>query len=306
MAYEDLAYISSGFTDGSTSVGVTALAADGTTIILCNEDDLSTLGTSTLTGNEAVITVSALVEGQRIIAFVGAIGEKTFGGRTVLASGELHTGWQTPQTVEVDGEEFTAAEYETTTGKKLPSIYTPSAYNRVAELNSTFFENIPSQEISFSIRIDRNYGSTTVTVEDVEGAPNGHLIQFDSDAAGNGTSKTYSANGSYQVKVIDADVSTRFVTRSFTVTATSPPPETSAISNGSYNQSGLNATIIADSAVALEGKIDGIGSYADFVLIGGKRWVCGTYTLPSAGTYTMRARVKSNTSDEIVITATIY
>ena len=307
MAYEDLAFIFSGNLPGSTSVGVQAAAADGTDIIVCNEDGLAELGTGELLGGEVVVTVSpALIEGQRIIAFVGAIGEKTMGGCLVLPSGELHTGWKRPEAVTVDGEEQSVSEYEEATGNEVPDVYDPTAFNRVAELNSGFFDAIPDQALSFNLRIDRNYGTTTATVEDVEGAPNGFLIQFDSDSPSNTDAKTYNANGTYQAKVIDADVPTRYVTRTFSVTSTSPPPGSSAISNMSYTQSGLDATIIADCALALEGKIDGIGSYADFVLLGGKRWVSGAYTLLAAGTYTMRARVKSDTADEIVITATIY
>ena len=307
MAYEDLAFIFSGYTDGSASVGVSASAVDGTGIIVCNEDDLTQLGTGSLLGNEVLVTVSpALIEGQRVIAFVSAIGEKTMGGRLVLPSGELHTGWKRPETVTVGEDEQSVSDYEAETGNEVPDVYDPTVFNRVAELNSGFFDAITDQDLSFNIRIDRNYGTTTVTVEDVKGAPNGFLIQFDSDAEGNTDAKTYSANGSHQVKVIDADVPTRFTIRTFVVTATSPPPVSSEISNMSYTQIGLDATIVADSTLALEGKIDGVGGYADFVLLGGKRWVSGTYTLLSAGTYTMRARVKSDTADEIVITATIY
>ena len=307
MAYENLAFIFSGNLDGSAAVGVTAQAADGTTIVVCNEENLAQLGTGSLLGSEVVVTVSPVLQsGQRIIAFVGDIGEKSMGGRLVLPSGDLHTGWKNPETVTVGAQTQTVAEYQTATGNEVPDMYDPTLYNRVAELSGTFFDSIPEQKISFNLRIDRNYGTTTATVEDVAGVPSGFLIQFDTDAVSNTAAKTYSSNGSYQVKVIDAEDSTRYVTSTFVVTATSPPPSSSTISNLSYTQSGLNATIIADCALALEGKIDGVGSYADFVLLGGKRWVSGTYTLLAAGTYTMRARVKSNTADEIVITATIY
>ena len=58
--------------------------------------------------------------------------------------------------------------------------------------------------------------------------------------------------------------------------------------------------------MALEGKIDGVsGAYADLVFAGGKRWVSGAYTIPTAGDYVLRVRVKATTADEIIINATI-
>lgn len=309
MAYENLAYIASGNTDGSTQVLVVAAATNGTLVFVCDENDLSTLGTGEMLGGECLVSVSpALTEGQRIIAFLGEIGLATIGGREVLASGETFTGWKLPQTIEVNGTPIDVEEYETTTGQKVPALYDPEAINRVAQINSAFFDSIPAQEINFGIRIDRNYGTTTVTVENVTGAPNGFLIQFDGGAIGNTDAKTYTANGTYIVKVLDAQNSARSLTRTYVVSSTSPPPATSDISNASYTQSGQSVQIIADalSSIALEGKIDGVSaSYADLVFLGGKRWISGAYTIPTAGAYVLRVRVKANTADEIIINATI-
>ncbi len=303
-----VAFIFDGYTDGSTLVKVQADAVEGTDVFVCDDSNQSVLGTGELLGGEVSITVSpALAEGQRIIAYLTSVGYYTMGGITVLPSGELHTGWEKPVTVEVDEVQIPVEEYEADTDTQVPDVYNPEAVNRVAEMESTFFEKIPAQVIAFNLRIDRNYGTTTVTVEDVTGALSGFLIQFDGDEPSNIDAKNYTVNGTYEVKVIDAEDDTRFTTVSFTVTSTSPPPEDSEISNASYVQDGVNVTLIADSTLALEGKIDGVsGSFADMVLVGGKRWVSGTYVVPGAGAYTMRVRVKTDTPDEIVISSTIY
>lgn len=309
MAYESLAFIAIGNTDGSTQVLVTAAAANGTDVIVCDENDLSTLGTGELDGGECLVSVSpALAEGQRVIAFLGEIGLATMGGREVLASGETYTGWKLPETVDVDGTPIAVEDYEAVTGQQVPAVYAPENINRVAQINSAFFDSIPPQGLNFGIRIDRNYGTTTVTVENVTGAPNGFLIQFDGGAIGNTDAKTYSANGTCNVKVIDAENSTRSLTKTYTVSSTSAPPSSSDISNASYVQSGQQVQIIADalSSIELEGKIDGVsGSYAALVFVGGKRWVSGFYTIAAAGDYVLRVRVKATTADEKIINATI-
>lgn len=304
-----LALIYDGFLDGSTSVKVNAEHADGTTIILCDEDDLTELGTGTLTNQDATITLAiALIEGQRIIAFVEAIGEKTAGGRAVLASGYISTGWKTPTTITVGETEYTLEEYEAETGNEIPLVYDPSCVNRVSELALT--ATTPSETpISFLVKIDRDVTQTVVYVEDVLGVVD-YLIQFDEDTAGNDDSKIYTADGTYQVKVIDADNAGRYTTRIYTVDVTTAPPVSSEITNASYVQSaGIYPIIelIADSDLALEAKVDGVmGAYDDMVFVGGKRWRIGTIYMPAAGTYIGHVRVKTDTPDTVAITITVY
>lgn len=304
-----LALIYDGFLDGSTAVKVNAEHADGTTIILCDEDDLTQLGTGTLTNQDVTITLAiALVEGQRIIAFVGAIGEKTAGGRAVLASGYISTGWKTPITITVGETEYTPEEYETATGIEVPLIYDPFCVNRVSELALT--ATTPSESpISFLVRIDRDVTQTVVTVEDVLGVTE-YLIQFDNDVAGNDDSKIYTVDGTYQVTVSDANNAGRYTTRIYTIDVTTAPPVSSEISNASYVQSaGVYPIVelIADSTLALEAKIDGVhGTYLDMDFIGGKRWRLSTIYMPSAGTYIARVRVKSDTADAVSYTVTVY
>lgn len=300
-----LVFIFDGYTDGSTTVKVQADAADGVEVFVCDENSQITLGSAELLGGEASVTVSALSTGQRIIAYLEEVGYYTMGGIEVLESGEYLTGWAKPTEVQFEGQTLTVEEFETATGQQVPDVYLPENVNRVAQTNRAFFASIPDQKIAFVVRIDRNYGTTTVTVESVTGVPNGYVVKFDSDAAGNTHSKTYSLNGTYQVQVIDAETAARYTTRSFTVTSTSPPPSSSEISNTSYLQSVTNVYLIADSDEALEAKIDGVSSFADMVFTGGKRWISGAIVVSTPDTYTARIRVKATTSDEIVLQITI-
>lgn len=273
----NVALIFEGFLDGSQLVKVFADEVDGTDIVLCDEGDLTVLGTGEISGNEASITLAiALIEGQRIIAFVTEAG--TAGGREVLASGYLATGWKKPAAITVGETEYTLEEYEAETGNEVPDIYDPSCVNRVSEI--ALSQTIPSETpISFLLRIDRDVTQTVVSVEDVLGVVE-YLIQFDDDAAGNDDSKIYDADGTYQVKVIDEADATRQTTRVYTIDVTTAPPEDSEISNASYVQSaGIYPIIelIADSDLALEAKVDGVmGSYDDMVFVGGKRWRIST------------------------------
>jgi type III secretion system FlhB-like substrate exporter len=302
----NVALIFEGFLAGSTSVKVYAEEIDGTTIVLCDENDLSVLGTGTISNNEAVITPGVtLIEGQRIIAFVGSAG--TAGGREVLVSGYISTGWKKPLTITVGETEYTVEEYEAATGNQVPLIYDPSCVNRMSE--QALKDTIPSETpISFLVRIDRDITQTVVSVEDVLGIAE-FLIQFDSDAAGNDDMKIYDANGTYQVKVIDAADATRQTTRIYTIDVTTEPPAESEISNASYVQSsGVYPIIeiIADSNLALECKVDGVTNYLDMDLIGGKRWRYSNLPLPATGTYIARVRVKTDTADAVAMNATIF
>ena len=304
-----LGLIYQGFEDGSTSVKVSAAGqADGTDIILCNEDDLTVLGSGTTLSGDCTITLgTALIVGQRIIAFVGEA--DIAAGREVLESGYLSTGWKRPTTITVGETEYTPDEYETATGNEVPDVYDPLCVNRVAELNflnSAFTSQTP---ITFTLTIDRsNDAQTTVTVADAAGADD-FLYKFDTDDADNNPIKVYDADGTFQVQVIDAADSGHYTTKVYAIDVTAPAPPLSEISNASYVQSaGVFPIIdvIADSTPALECKIDGVmGSYADMVFTGGKRWKYAGTPLPTTGTYNVRVRVKTDTPDEVQYTATI-
>lgn len=302
----NVALIFEGFLAGSTLVKVYAEEVDGTDIILCDEDDLSVLGTGEITNHEASITLAiALLQGQRIIAFVGTAG--TAGGREVLASGYISTGWKKPTSITVGETDYTVEEYEAATGNEVPFIYDPSCVNRVSEISLK--DTIPSETpISYLVRVDRGTTQTVVSVEDVLGVAE-YLIQFDDDAAGNDDTKIYDEDGTYQVKVIDAADATRQTTRVYTVDVTTDPPAESEIANASYVQSaGVYPIIeiIADSDLALECKVDGVSNWLDMDLIGGKRWRKSNLPLPATGTYIARVRVKTDTVDAMSMNAVIY
>lgn len=302
----NIALIYEGFLAGSTLVKVYAEEADETEIVLCNEEDFSVLGTGEISNNEAAISLgTALLEGQRIIAFVGEAG--TAGSREVLASGYISTGWKKPVTITVGETEYTVEEYEAETGNQVALLYDPLCINRVSEM--ALRDEIPSQTpISFLVRIDRDITQTVVSVEDVLGVVE-FLIQFDDDTEGNDNTKIYTADGTYQVKVIDAADATRQTTRVYTIDVTTAPPEDSEISNASYVQSaGVYPIIeiIADSDLALECKVDGISNWLDMDLIGGKRWRYSNLPMPTTGLYIARVRVKTDTADAVAMNATIY
>ena len=313
MANEHLALIYDGFFDGSTAVKVRAQTSNGTTILVYDEDSLVLLGTATISANRATVTVPALSTSQRIIAFVGAIGEKTYGGRTVLMSEVKTTGWRKPVSVLVGEDEVSVEDYEAENDVHVPAIYEPDLFNKIAEFPVDYLKDLAEEPITFVLRIERNSENTVVTIEDLQGVNAGYLIKFDNDVANTTLTKTYTSTGTFQVKVSDATNPLRFKTKTYSVTITAPPPPESEISNTSYTYEWAGAllgmTAFADSDVALEWKIDGVtvgvDGYIAMNFQGGRRWSNSYGTPGGPGNYTVRIRVIGDPADEVVFTATL-
>ena len=198
----NLAIIAQGFHGGSSSVLVYADAPDGTLIRVFDDETKVEIGSGSLVGGKIEITLTpSLFTGQRIIAYVGEFGEKTFGSTIVLESETEATGWKVADTV--NGIPY--AEYLEAGGSMVAELYTPDeCRNVVIDRNTT--SKALSIPVTFNLRITESQGGTVqVVVENVAGSIGGFFVRFDSDAFGAETTKTYSANGAYQVKVWSAD-----------------------------------------------------------------------------------------------------
>jgi hypothetical protein len=193
-----LAIITSGFYSGSPNVNVTADVADGTSILIYDDETKDLLGSALISDGEAVVAIaSELYAGQRIIPYVTAFGKDTFGAVIVTESEVEHTGWKIPETVDaVPYDDYLAAG-----GAALPAVYDPASCRNFSR-DMDAIERAIDAPITFILRqIESQAGTIQVLIENIEGAIGGFFTKFDADASGTSTSKIYSANGTYQVKV---------------------------------------------------------------------------------------------------------
>ncbi|MCP1384804.1 hypothetical protein [Runella salmonicolor] len=308
MAFEQLAYIIGGAFAGSTQVQVQAVQANGTVVrvyeaIFGEYGGFNELGNATLTANEATVTLNRpLVENEAIFACVITFGEKVGGASQVGPAADLPTGWKLPDTVQVGEDTMTAAEYTEETGIELPALYDPASINHTPVFPNSGIEKLT--EIGFDLTEKINAtGSSVLTVDNVKNCSLGYNIKFDTDAASNIHSKTYFAGGVKTIRVTDTNNALRFCEKTYTVTVPTPPAPTSEISNESYTFSWAGALlgieVFADSAFALEMKIDGVtvGPYVDMSFKGANRWQRGYGVPQGPGTYTVTVRRKATPGD---------
>jgi hypothetical protein len=196
------AIITSGFTAGSSAVNVTADVANGIDILVYDDETKELIGTGEITSGSVSVTVSpVLYSGQRIIAYVTSFGSQTYGAVIVVDSDVEFTGWKTPETVGSD----TYEDYLEAGGQALPDLYDPQAKRNISR-DKDAIDRVIDLPITFRLRqVESQAGTVQVIVEDIQNAIGGFKIKFDSDAEGTTATKTYSANGSYQVKVWGAN-----------------------------------------------------------------------------------------------------
>ena len=301
MAY---AIITSGFEGGSGAVNVSAAVADATTVLIYDDESKVLLGSGTVTDSEAAISVSpVLFVGQRIIAFVTAFGSDTYGAVIVTETGFENTGWKTPITV--DGETY--EDYLSDGGVVLPMVYDPiSCRNVTADRDA--IAAIMAIPLTFTLRVKENQaGTVVVSVENIQNAIGGFLIKFDADTAGTGTEKTYTVNGSYQMKIWGANqTEADAIIKTYTLVMPSVIVEHGAnvidlFTQVDFGYAGTSKVIqlVAHSSVMCQFKIDGLFDWTDGIWQKTGLAVRSETPLITAGDYTIRARNKAVPSETI-------
>lgn len=302
----NVAVITSGFVAGSNSVNVTADVADGVLVLIYDDETKDLLGTGSITdGTDSVAVSPILYSGQRVIAYLVAFGKDTYGSVVVTDSEVENTGWETPETV--NGTPY--VEYLEAGGAALPDLYTPEECRNFSR-DRDAIDRVLNVPITFLLRqIESLAGTIQILVENIENALGGYKVKFDSDAEGATTNKTYSADGSYSVKVWGAnqtiadaiEVEYTLVMPTATVDFGANVIDLYASIDFGYTGSpGQRAiTLIAHSSVACEFQIDG-----EFTWEGGVWQTSGlsfrsNIKLVPAGEYTIRARNAAVPGEEI-------
>lgn len=206
----------------STIVTVAASQPNGTVIRLFANN--VQIGTGTLAGGTVNITVSPLVEGDVLQAFVttqGNLGGNTF---VVLPPQGNYSGWQVPD--EVDGVPYET--YLANGGTPIAEFYNPEILGNITrERNYEKLDDL--YNVNFSIAISYQAGQAIVTVVNTEYVGGTALVQFDGGAIATATSKTYTANGTYSVTVFN---STQTKSRTISYVISVPPSAASSSSWG--------------------------------------------------------------------------
>jgi hypothetical protein len=312
-----LAIIESGFYDLSTVVTVLVDdAPNGTSVLLYDDVSKLLLGSSTTTLGKATITLATPLEaGQRIIAYVAAFGQDTYGAVNVAEGILERTGWKVP--THVDGQPY--EEYLADGHAPIASTYDPdSCYNRSQAYETDIESLVHQKKLSFVVEIQNTAVAGVPTaiavVKEVLDAPNGVLYSFDGATPDNANSKSYTANGTYTVEVTDVSNAENTAEVSFDIALlAAPTPPVSAIDlvyfDPQTSQFGPVLLLWAKSDLEVEFAVDGIsyfGSIPPGEQSGG--WVkAQTYrpgfwsrglVMPANGNYTARVRIKTDTADQ--------
>ncbi|WP_207507025.1 hypothetical protein [Telluribacter humicola] len=312
-----LAIIESGFYDESQEVVIRADVADGTLTLLYDDITKAELGQQPILSGKAIISLSTpLEEGQRLIAYLGDYGEKTYGAVNVVASHAQRTGWKVPDMV--DGVPY--ADYLSDGGAPIASTYEPDAcYNRAQAYESDIEAALHQECLSFVVEIQNTVIATVptaiVVVKEVQHAPGGALYSFDGATAGNTNSKSYTANGTFKVLVMDAEDSENAKEVEFEIALLSAPaPVNSSIKLLWFDPqpTAPDGPVVVLSTYAtqeVEFSVDGVSQFSN-IPVGEHNgsWVTGhqyktnfwarILLLPSTGDFTARVRIKSNTADQ--------
>lgn len=295
----------------STAVQVTANVANGTTILIYDDETKDLIGTGTATSGSANVTVSpGLYAGQRIIAYVTSFGNGTFGAVIVVESETETNGWETPVTV--NGQPY--EDYLAGGGDQQPDIYNPEHCRNMSRDMDAISRAI-NTPITFILRqIESQGGTVQVVVENIEGAIGGFKTKFDSDAVGTSISKVYSVDGAYQVKVwaineTEADA----VIKTYNLTMPTAVVEFgSTVVDLTYHADYGNSTspglrpvrAIVYSSVPVEVQIDGVHTWAIASGTGSAPGETGRHEGPvnfvEEGEYTIRCRRASDGSQLLV------
>lgn len=301
----NLAVIAQGFYAGSDSVLVYADSPDGTLIRLFDDESKVEIGSSELAlGRTTIELAEVLFEGQRIIAYVDQFGEKTFGAVIVLQNELENTGWKVPESV--NGVPYD--EYLEAGGVALPALYSPETCRNLVfdRQNSAKVLSLP---LTFNLRILESQGGTVqVSIENISGAVGGFLTRFDGDSIGTDVSKTYSVNGTYQLKIWSADqTEADAITANYSLTMPSAVFEFEDNVVDLYPQMDLGYTgepgkrviiLNCHCLVPVEFQIDGLFTWEDGIWNSPLGMRANTKVI-AAGEYTIRARNKAIPTETI-------
>jgi hypothetical protein len=301
-----LAIITSGFYSESVSVTVVADVADGTDVLIYDDESKELLGTAVIDEGSADVTVSPILyTGQRIIAYLGEFGKDTYGSIIVTDSDKEHTGWKTPETV--DGQPYDV--YLSNGGAHLADVYDPSNCRNISR-DMDAIDRVLNVPITFLVRqVESMAGTVQVLIENIENAIGGYRLKFDSDAPGSATSKIYSQNGSYSVKVwgvnqIEADaIQVTYDLVMPAATVSFGPNVTDLFASVDFGYAGSPGQraimLVAHSSVPCEFQIDGVFDWEGGVWQSGGLAFRSNIRLIAAGEHTIRARNASNPTEEI-------
>ncbi|WP_028664416.1 hypothetical protein [Runella zeae] len=288
MAYEDLAYITDGAVNGSTQVKVSTQQPNGTTVLLYSFYEF--LGSDIITDGVVTIETNRPLEYLEVIqAFVGGFGEKSGPATTVQLSDTELTGWQNPTTV--NGQSY--QDWLTEGNPPIPSLYIPNILNRVLHERQNTLNQIEDPKIIFQLVLDCSYGvggapQVVATVKNVSGSPSGGVMyRFDEGVMGNIPSKTYMANGSKKVEVIDSEDTNISTELEFDVVMPADAPDPSGVNEDivsvgwtteRYNPSsnGGLGNFLWPQIVATgdtEVSVDGVTSYTNLPTMINPPWV---------------------------------
>ncbi|WP_026630055.1 hypothetical protein [Dyadobacter alkalitolerans] len=307
----DLAIITSGFVAGSGFVSITADVANGTIVLIYDDETKDLLGSAPTESGVALVPVAPILySGQRIIAYVSEFGRDTQGSIIVTDSELESSGWKTPETV--DGQPYDA--YLLAGGMPLPDLYDPASCRNFSRDKDSIDRAI-DVPISFILRqIESQGGTVQVAIENITGAIGGYKTKFDGDAQGTSLTKTYSDNGNYQVKVWGVnqlEAQAIIKTYSLVMPTASINFGTTVVDliyfcdYGNSTSPGLRPLRVqVYSSVPVEVQIDGVHTWAVASSTGMQPNETGRYDGPvhfvEEGEYTIRCRKASDSSQELV------
>jgi hypothetical protein len=304
-----IAYIFSGYEEGSTKVEVYCDMPNGTSIFLYQHEDL--LGTATLTNKRCEITITAPLTDNGYALEAYPVERLGYSQRVVSSNVQL-TGWQTPSQVNYNGTVITYTAWQALMTTQ------PQQYREIADLfvpqlttnknpDKDSLLKLAKGKLTFSTEKIYENGKTVVTINDIQNAYGGYTVQFDNGAVGSGLSKIYTVSGTYNVRVVDLDNSANFKEETFTITIINyVAPVTTTIEQLAYQPGyGDNGSGSFDVGYAVAycpqqvefrllgavptGWVDGEGG-------SNNRWTRIFANVPS-GANKIEARVKTNVSD---------
>ncbi len=210
------ANITAGAYTGSELVTVSAVLANGTTIVVCRGEYV--LGSGTVTSNVATIAVPPLASGDIMQASVSERGNQSGIPLVVSASPTQTTGWLDPATLVVtnaDGSTttYTVASYIATFGET-PGAYFDPLTAGLSRLPADY-DNRPSVELGFDVQQTMQAGTTVVRI--VPRLGEGILVGWNGATPSSPTALTLTTSATVAVSVQRDDAPGVTLSRSLSV-----------------------------------------------------------------------------------------
>ena len=211
------ATITEGAYNLSERVSVTAAVANGTTVVICRGEFL--IGSGTTTSGLVLIQVPPLAIGDIIQA---SITERGNGAGIPVRVGPnpiAATGWLKPETLLVEGDLLTVAEYEETYGETPGAIYDPVAAGQT-QLPADY-DRVPPVELGFDVETMQQAGTTTVRIVPRNGE--GLLVGWNGATPTSPAALTLTSSATITVAVQRDDRPTTTLSRSLSVVVLPAP-----------------------------------------------------------------------------------